>query len=209
MLKSEIDVCEQHERLPSFYWLPKLHKTPSGTRFIAASNRCTTKQLSALLTPCFKNIITHFKQYCNGIYKHTGVNCFWIIDNSKEVLDRLQNINKNSRATSFDSYDFATLYTNIPHDELKNNIRVLVREAFKVRGAKYLVVDRHGNAHWSLVTSLTAECTSIDGSKLLEWMEYLINNVYIKVGNSVSPDHWHPYGNRLCPSVGQPVPISL
>ena len=48
------------------------------------------------------------------------------------MLDRLQNINKNSRATSFDSYDFATLYTNIPHDELKNNIRVLVREAFKV-----------------------------------------------------------------------------
>ena len=48
-------------------------------------------------------------------------------------------------------------------DELKNNIRILVREAFKVRGAKYLMVDRHGNAHWSLVTSLTAECTSIDG----------------------------------------------
>ena len=53
-----------------------------------------TKQLSALLTSCFKTIITHFKQYCNGIYKHTGVNCFWIINNSKEVLDRLQNINK-------------------------------------------------------------------------------------------------------------------
>ena len=91
MLNSGIDVhvCEQHERLPSFYWLPKLHKTPYGTRFIAASNRCTTKQLSALLTSCFKTIITHFKQYCNGIYKHSGVNCFWIIDNSKEVLDRL------------------------------------------------------------------------------------------------------------------------
>ena len=77
------------------------------------------------------------------------------------------------------------MYTNIPHDELKNNIRVLVRGAFKVSGAKYLVVDRPGNAHWSLVTSLMAECTSFDGSKLLEWMEYLINNVYIKVGNRV------------------------
>ena len=47
------------------------------------------------------------------------------------------------------------------------------------------MVDRHGNAHWSLVTSLTAACTSIDETKLLEWMEYLINNVYIKVGNRV------------------------
>ena len=26
MFKSGVDVCEQHERLPSFYWLPKLHK---------------------------------------------------------------------------------------------------------------------------------------------------------------------------------------
>ena len=48
------------------------------------------------------------------------------------------------------------------------------------------MVDRHGNAHWSLlVTSLTAACTSIDKNKLLEWVEYLINNVYIKVGNRV------------------------
>ena len=26
MLKNGIDVPEQHEQLPSFYWLPKLHK---------------------------------------------------------------------------------------------------------------------------------------------------------------------------------------
>ena len=35
------------------------------------------------------------------------------------------------------SYDFATLYTNIPHNALKNNIRSLVHEAFKIRGAKF------------------------------------------------------------------------
>ena len=28
------------EELPSLYWLPKLHKTPYGSRFIAALNRC-------------------------------------------------------------------------------------------------------------------------------------------------------------------------
>ena len=28
MVKNEIDVQEQHEQLPSFYWLPKLHKKP-------------------------------------------------------------------------------------------------------------------------------------------------------------------------------------
>ena len=92
----------------------------------------------------FKTILIHYKQYCSGIYKNTGVNCFWIIDNSMEVLDRLRNINRTSRAKSFDSFDFSTLYTNIPHEALKTNIRNLIREAFKVRGSKYLIVSRDG-----------------------------------------------------------------
>ena len=66
------------------------------------------------------------------VFKHIGINCFWIINNCTEVLDRLHQINKTSRARRFDSYDFATFYTNIPHDALKNNIRNLVREAFKI-----------------------------------------------------------------------------
>ena len=87
MMKNSIDVDSEHECLPSFYWLPKLHKTPYGTSFIAASNKCTSKRLSSILTSCFKTILIHYKQYCEGIYRHTGVNCYWVIDNSKEVLD--------------------------------------------------------------------------------------------------------------------------
>ena len=199
MVRNNIEVQEQHEQLPSFYWLPKLHKKPYGSRFIAASNKCTTKRLSSLLTSCFKTIITHYKQYFAGIYNHSGINCFWIINNSTEVLDRLHKINKTSRAKQFDSYDFATLYTNIPHNALKNNIRSLVREAFKIRGAKYIIVDRHGSGHWSLESASSTACVSVRKSTLVEWTEYLIDNVYIKVGNSV-------YRQT---SVGKLVPISL
>ena len=100
----------------------------------------------SLLTSCFKTILIHYKQYyCDGIYNHSGINCFWIINNSTEVLEWLYQINKTSKARKFDSYDFATLYMNIPHNGLKNNIRSLVHEAFKIRGAKYIIVDRHGN----------------------------------------------------------------
>ena len=69
------------------------------------------------------------------------------------------------------------MYTNIPHDALKTNVRNLVREAFKVRGAKYLVLDTHGKAHWSQTPSSSVSCVSIDKSKLVEWTEYLIDNV--------------------------------
>ena len=185
MVQNNIFVQEQQEHLPSFYWLPKLHKNPYGARFIAASNKCTTKQLSSLLTSCCKTILIHYKQYCSGIYKNTGVNCFWIIDNSMEVLDRLRNINRTSRAKSFDSFDFSTLYANIPHEALKTNIRNLITEAFKVRGSKYLIVSRDGKAHWSLEPSLWSACVSVDNSKLVEWTNYLIDSVYIKVGRKV------------------------
>ena len=90
---------------------------------IASSNKCTTEKLSSLLTPCCKTILIHYKEYCEGIYRHTGVKCYWIVDNSNKVLKRLHNINNNvSQAKCFDSYDFATLYTNIPHEGLKMNI---------------------------------------------------------------------------------------
>ena len=92
--QNSIVLQPEHETLPSFYWLPKLHKSPFGKRFIAASNKCTTKRLSPLLTACFKTTLTHYKQYCEGMYKRTGVNCFWVIENSMEVLEKLRRINK-------------------------------------------------------------------------------------------------------------------
>ena len=69
MVKNGIDVSPEQEELPSFYWLPKLHKTPYG---IAASNKRTTKELSSLLTSCFNTILIHYKEYCEGIYSGTS-----------------------------------------------------------------------------------------------------------------------------------------
>ena len=46
-------------------------------------------------------------------------------------------------------------------------------------------MDRHGNGHWSLESALSTACVSVSKSKLVERTEYLIDNVYIKVGNSV------------------------
>ena len=126
----------------------------------------------------FKTILTHYKQYCDGIYNHSGINCFWIINNSTDVRDRLHQINKTIKARQFDSYDFATLYTNIPH-ALKNNITNLDRKAFNIKGAKYLIVNRHGKAHWSLEPASSIACVSVRKSKLVEWTEHQTDNIYI------------------------------
>ena len=128
----------------------------------------------------------HFKEYCNGIFRNSGINCFWIINNSLQVLSLLSTLNVGSKAKHLDSFDFATLYTNIPHDSLKCNLKVLITEAFKVRGAKYLSVNRQGVAYWSIEPT-PGFCFSF--YKLIEILEYLIDNIYIIVGNRVFQQH--------------------
>ena len=73
----DILIPSDMQQLPTLYWLPKMHKSPYSSRFIAASNKCTTKPLSCLLTICLSTIIKHFQEYCNGIFRNTGINCFW------------------------------------------------------------------------------------------------------------------------------------
>ena len=46
-------------------------------------------------------------------------------------------------AMQFDSFDFSTLYTNIPHDLLLACLEILIKEAYKVRGATYKTIGRH------------------------------------------------------------------
>ena len=43
-------MSEEDKNFPSLYWTPKLHKVPFKHPFIAGSSKCTTKDLSCLLT---------------------------------------------------------------------------------------------------------------------------------------------------------------
>ena len=46
--KFVVFVDKDHSKLPAIYWLPKLHKRPYKSRFIANSDSCTTTELSIL-----------------------------------------------------------------------------------------------------------------------------------------------------------------
>ena len=59
MKSKSISITHEMEQLPC---IPKLHKTLFGSRFIAASNRCTTKPFSGLLTACFTTVMMHCKE---------------------------------------------------------------------------------------------------------------------------------------------------
>ena len=67
--------------------LPKLHKRPYKSCFIANSSACTTTELSILLTSCLTAIKNHVIKYCTTVYERNGKNLFWSIENSGEILN--------------------------------------------------------------------------------------------------------------------------
>ena len=54
-----IKAKENQDKVPTLYWLPKLHKTPYNARFIAYSSSFTTTELSKLLTSCLTAVKKH------------------------------------------------------------------------------------------------------------------------------------------------------
>ena len=60
LLLFAVSIKEKQDRLPTLYWLPKLHKRPYKARFIANSSSCTTTNLSKLLTSCLTAVKKHW-----------------------------------------------------------------------------------------------------------------------------------------------------
>ena len=53
--KFAVYVKERQDRLPTMYWLPKLHKRPYKARFIAYSSSCTNFKIINLLSHCHQS----------------------------------------------------------------------------------------------------------------------------------------------------------
>ena len=127
--KFEVGITESQEKLPTFYWLPKLHKRPYKACFIANSSSCTTKSLSKVLTSCLTAIKNHWIKYCEKTYEREGINYFWSIKNSTEILNKLKA--KGFQASTISTYDFSTLYTTLPHNLIRNQLVDLIENTFR------------------------------------------------------------------------------
>ena len=135
-VKFSVCVNEGQDKLPTMYWLPKLHKRPYKARFIANSSSCTTTELSKLLTSCLTAIKSHVIRYCETVYETSNKNWFWSIKNSGEVLKKLKC--RGFREASLSTYDFPTLYTTLPHNLIKEKLLDLIEWTFK-RALKTMV----------------------------------------------------------------------
>ena len=117
-------VDEDHDKLLTLYWLPKLNKRPYKLRVIANSSLCTTTELSRRLTSCLTAIKNHVVKYCETVYEKNGKIIFWSITNSGEIPNKLKS--KSFLASSLSTYDFSTLYTTLSYNLIKEELVELI-----------------------------------------------------------------------------------
>ena len=70
-LKLYVGVKERQDKLPTIYWLPKLHKRPYQAKFITNSSSCTSTELSKLLTSCLTAVKFRVIGYYETIYERS------------------------------------------------------------------------------------------------------------------------------------------
>ncbi len=58
-----------------------------------------------------------------------------------------------------------------------------VHEAYRIRGAKYLVVQGDSTAYWS--NTMSTRDHSITEDQLVEQIKFPVENIYIQVGNKI------------------------
>ena len=146
MKANSIEVAKD---LPFLYWIPKMHKKPySKQRYIAASARCSTKHLSAILTKCLKLIERQHRIIGNRYFTNHGINPMWIIDNSTAVHGMIADLNRKKQVRNIRTYDFSTLYTSIPHKQLKTRLSLVIKDAFKASNKSYISVYSD-DARWT------------------------------------------------------------
>ena len=187
-----------------------MHKNPYKHRFIVGSSKCSTKPLSILLTIHITHIKQGLQKYCETSYSRSRVNQMWILKNSKELLKHLQSPNFN-HITSIKSFDFSTLYTTIPHQNLKSRLATIIRNFFIHKNGnrryKFLVLGREGPYFVKEHSDSKNKYTEDD---IINMLEFLVDNIFVVFGGKGFPtDSGHSNGHKLCPSPSRHISVLI
>jgi hypothetical protein len=179
----ELMLDEDMEKLPPMHWTPKIHKQPTGARFIIGSKKSSLKPLGKAITKIFKVLFHHKRRMCRklNIYNN-GRKFFWCIDNHQEVIDTLDRISNKNNAQSIATYDFSTLYTKIPHDQLITALNKIIDSTFNDTDRQLISV---GNKRAYFVKGISGRRFKFTAEIVKECVLFLINNAYFRVGNTI------------------------
>jgi len=180
-----LTVEEEERKLPFIYWTAKQHKTPISQRYIVSGKFCTTKILSKKLLHIFKLLLKTLKNNCRYKCKFLKTKAFWIINNAQPLRQDIHHLNNKRKAQTVYTYDFTRLYTNIPHDLLREQVKFVIDEAFNIKADKNFIRLNKCSASWAETIPKNSKCLFVDKNEILEYFDYLLNNIYVKYGDKI------------------------
>ena len=183
--KFGLSLEERMQTLPFMYWMPKMHYSPPRARFIIASSTCSTKPLSQVASSIFKHIFNQVRNFHKKSHFYKNYNRFWVIENSSPVIEKLTRINAKKNAKDISTYDFSTLYTTLPHEDLIKNLNEIVDFAFQGGNKK-----KDGNRKFITVTKFSTFWSkkkkgnnSFTKPQIKLLVAHLIKETYFQIGN--------------------------
>ena len=189
IVNEDIILCERYgmkleesqKTLPIMYWTPKMHYTPSRARFIVSSAKCSTKPISKVVSNAFKLIFNQIENFHDKSKFYKNVNRFWVINNSRPLIEKLEIINTRKKAKEISTFDFSTLYTKLPHNDLLRVLNEHIDFAFD-GGSKNYLGYTDSKVFWKKKPSRKK---TISRSQLKSLVRHLITQTYFIVGNLV------------------------
>ena len=179
--KFGLTLSEKFKTLPIMYWIPKMHKNPIGCRFIVASKTCSSKPLTQVISKVFKVIYRHVENFHKKSRFFSGFSKFWVVENSFPVIEHLNRINAKKKAKRISTFDFATLYTTLPHDLLVTVLTSIIKFVFDGSCRNKLGFSDH-SVYW---TSAGKDDRFFTKESLADCVSFLIKNCCFKVGNHI------------------------
>lgn len=109
----------------------------------------------------------------------------WILKNSKDLLENLKSRSLHF-VSSVKTYDFSTLYTTIPHSDLKARLKDLIFQCFFSKNGKrrykYLVTGYNSTYFVKTHTDSDKRYTEVD---IVNMVNFLIDNIFVVFGGQV------------------------
>ena len=106
-------------------------------------------------------------------YEREGINYFWSIKNSTEILNKLKT--KGFQASTISTYDFSTLYTTLPHNLIRNQFVDLIENTFRREEALYLACNEE---HAFFASEEHKKYDLWSCQKVTDALIYLLDNIY-------------------------------
>ena len=135
---------------------------------------------SKLLTSCLTAVKKHWIRYYDTVYERGGINYFWSIKNSNDVLNKFKS--KNFQASKLSTYDFSTLYTTLRHHLIKDKLIDLINPKFIRENTQYLA----RNEECAFFTSDVYNNHNLwSCQKVCDALVYLLDNIFIRFGTKL------------------------